>query len=62
MINPGSVGQSRSGDPRAHCVIYDRAEMTVEYLHLDYDIEAEIDAIQRARLPAVLGERLLHGL
>jgi len=62
MINPGSVGQSRSGDPRAHCVIYDRAEMTVEYLHLDYDIEAEIEAIQSARLPAVLGERLLHGL
>jgi predicted phosphodiesterase len=35
MINPGSVGQSRDGDWRAACAIYDGE--TVEFIRLEYD-------------------------
>lgn len=62
MINPGSVGQPRGGDPRAHYVIYDRDELTVELCRVKYDIADEIRDFEKAGLPALLGERLLVGM
>jgi predicted phosphodiesterase len=62
MINPGAVGQPRARDPRAHFLIYDPAEMIAEFCRIEYDIEAEIQCIEQAGLPKVLGERLLLGL
>lgn len=62
MINPGAVGQPRAHDPRAHFLIYDSAEMIAEFCRIEYDIEAEIECIEQAGLPKVLGERLLLGM
>jgi diadenosine tetraphosphatase ApaH/serine/threonine PP2A family protein phosphatase len=40
MINPGSVGQPRNGDPRASCAVFDIECKKAEFLRLDYDISA----------------------
>ncbi len=40
LINPGSVGQSRDGDPRAACAIYDAVEHRVELVRVEYDRDA----------------------
>ncbi len=47
LINVGSVGLSRDGDPRACYAIYDRDKRTVELRRVDYDIgEARGKAIE----------------
>jgi len=61
IINPGSVGQPRDGDPRAACCLFDAGEGTITLLRCEYDIEAEARDIVEAGLPAVLGERLYCG-
>ena len=60
MINVGSVGQPRDGDPRACYVVVD--DETVTFHRVAYDIEktaAKIHAI--ADLDNSLGDRLLEG-
>lgn len=61
LVNPGSVGQPRDGDPRAAFALIDLAARTVEFHRLPYDIEATVEANRRAGLPAELGERLREG-
>jgi predicted phosphodiesterase len=62
LLNPGSVGQPRDGDPRACAMILDTAEMSVEWRRVPYPI-AETQARMRAQgLPPRLVERLAHGL
>jgi predicted phosphodiesterase len=61
MINPGSVGQPRDGDPRAAWAIYDTSEQTVEYRRVCYDIRSCQDKILRAGLPELLAFRLEVG-
>jgi diadenosine tetraphosphatase ApaH/serine/threonine PP2A family protein phosphatase len=61
MINPGSVGQPRDGDPRAAWAIYDTSERTVEYRRVCYDIRSCQDKILRAGLPELLAFRLEVG-
>ncbi len=60
LVNPGSCGQPRDGNPQARYAILD-FEGTVEIKALDYDWHAARRAILDAGLPAVLGDRLLHG-
>jgi diadenosine tetraphosphatase ApaH/serine/threonine PP2A family protein phosphatase len=62
LINPGSVGQPRDGDPRAAYALYSPAEHTVEYRRVDYDIEKAADKIQAAGLPQQLAARLFVGV
>jgi predicted phosphodiesterase len=62
MINPGSVGQPRDGDPRAAYAIYDSEEKTVTLHRVEYPIQKTADAIVEAGLPDMLGLRLFHGL
>lgn len=50
IINPGSVGQPRDGDPRASCAIFDTENGKVENLRLDYDIDAVCTKIKE-RMP-----------
>ena len=50
IINPGSVGQPRDGDPRASCVLFDTECEKAEFLRLDYDIDAVCTKI-KARMP-----------
>ncbi len=61
LINPGSVGQPRDGDTRSSYLIFDRGEMTVEFVRLEYDIPTVQEKILKAGLPPFLAERLSNG-
>lgn len=61
LINPGSVGQPRDGDPRAACAIYDSDEHSVEFLRVEYDIERTQQEMVEAGLPEPYIERLALG-
>jgi len=61
LLNPGSVGQPRDGDPRAAWLELDTASWTARWHRVDYDIEAAAAAIRSAGLPETLAERLEVG-
>jgi predicted phosphodiesterase len=61
LINPGSVGQPRDGDPRAAWLELDVKASTAVYKRTEYDIEGAAAAIRAARLPDSLAERLAFG-
>ncbi len=61
IVNVGSVGQPRDGDPRSRYVIYDSSRRMVSYRAVEYDIEGAREKIIKAGLPHVLGDRLLFG-
>jgi predicted phosphodiesterase len=61
LINPGSVGQPRDGDPRASFLVYDRDDRTVLVFRAEYDIKMCQDKIVRAGLPPQLAWRLEQG-
>ncbi len=61
LINPGSVGQPRDGDPRAAWLELDLDSWTAVYRRTEYDIGGAAAAIRAARLPDSLAERLLYG-
>jgi diadenosine tetraphosphatase ApaH/serine/threonine PP2A family protein phosphatase len=61
LVNPGSVGQPRDGDPRAAWLLLDTAAWTARYHRTDYDVAGAAAAIRAARLPDSLAERLLRG-
>lgn len=58
LLNPGSVGQPRDGDPRAAWLELDTAAWTARWHRVEYDVEAAAAAIRAAGLPASLAERL----
>jgi len=58
LVNPGSVGQPRDGDPRAAYAIVDVAARRVDLLRLTYDIETAQAKVVKAGLPDVLAQRL----
>lgn len=61
LLNPGSVGQPRDGDPRAAWLTLDTREWTARYRRTEYDIAGAAAAIRAARLPDSLAERLSFG-
>jgi predicted phosphodiesterase len=61
LINPGSVGQPRDGDPRAAWLELDTDHWTAVYRRTEYDIAGAAAAIRAARLPDSLAERLVYG-
>jgi predicted phosphodiesterase len=61
LLNPGSVGQPRDGDPRAAWLELDLDEWTATYHRTEYDIDGAAAAIRAARLPDSLAERLQYG-
>jgi diadenosine tetraphosphatase ApaH/serine/threonine PP2A family protein phosphatase len=61
LLNPGSVGQPRDGDPRAAWLLLDLGAQTASYQRCDYDISGAAGAIRAARLPDSLAERLEYG-
>ncbi|MEO7993142.1 MAG: metallophosphoesterase family protein [bacterium] len=61
IINVGSVGQPRDGDPRASFVLYDMAEHSIKFVRVDYSIEKTQGEIREAGLPAHLSDRLAKG-
>ncbi len=61
IVNAGSVGQPRDGDPRACYCIYDADEEYIEFRRVEYDINAAAKSIVKAGLPGPLAERLFVG-
>jgi predicted phosphodiesterase len=61
LVNPGSVGQPRDGDPRAGWLELDLDAWEAVYRRTEYDIDGAAAAIRAARLPDSLAERLAFG-
>ena len=61
LLNPGSVGQPRDGDPRAAWLELELDGWTAEYHRVEYDIAGAAAAIRAARLPESLADRLQYG-
>jgi predicted phosphodiesterase len=61
LINVGSVGQPRDGDPRSAYAIYDIKMREVELRRLKYDIGKAQEKIIKAGLPERLAKRLEVG-
>jgi len=61
LINPGSVGQPRDGDPRAAYGLFDTDAMTFEFRRVEYDIVTAAKKIIEAGLPIELARRLAKG-
>ena len=61
LVNAGSVGQPRDGDPRLSYAIYDDGKRALEIKRADYDIASARKKILKAGLPEWLGSRLAEG-
>jgi len=62
LLNPGSVGQPRDGDPRAAWLLVDTGEGTAGFRRVAYAIEETQKEMRDAALPETLAGRLAHGL
>jgi diadenosine tetraphosphatase ApaH/serine/threonine PP2A family protein phosphatase len=62
LINPGSIGQPRDGDPRASFGIYDSTARTMSLHRVEYNVHRAADGILGAGLPSSLAHRLYLGL
>lgn len=62
LLNPGSVGQPRDGDPRASYLVIDLEAATATWGRTAYDVEAVGATMRAAGLPIRLAERLRVGL
>jgi len=61
IINVGSIGQPRDGDPRLCFAIYDTDSGILNYVRLQYPIQETYDEILENKLPAFLAMRLFAG-
>ena len=61
VINVGSVGQPRDGDPRAAYALYDSDAGKAQILRVEYDVDAAAGQIEEAGLPASNAHRLYLG-
>ncbi len=61
LLNPGSIGQPRDGDPRAAFAIADLEHQVVEFWRVPYDIAAVQERMRAAHLPEPLVQRLTAG-
>jgi predicted phosphodiesterase len=62
LLNPGSVGQPRDGNPRAAWLLLDRGAGHAWFHRVDYDVAQTQAEIRERGLPDALAERLAHGL
>jgi diadenosine tetraphosphatase ApaH/serine/threonine PP2A family protein phosphatase len=61
LLNPGSVGQPRDGDPRAAYLVLDTDAGLVRWHRVPYEIAPVQAAIRAAGLPPRLADRLAVG-
>jgi predicted phosphodiesterase len=61
LINPGSVGQPRDGDPRAAWLELDTKKSSARFHRVEYDIDRAATSIVDAGLPKRLADRLYIG-
>jgi diadenosine tetraphosphatase ApaH/serine/threonine PP2A family protein phosphatase len=62
IINVGSVGQPRDGDPRLSFGVFDTEAWEYENFRVEYDVEEARKKIIEVGLPKILGDRLRAGL
>jgi predicted phosphodiesterase len=62
LLNPGSVGQPRDGDPRAAYLLLDLEARHATYRRVEYDVKKTQREIRDAGLPEMLAGRLELGL
>ncbi len=61
IINPGSIGQPRDGEPRASYCIYDSERRTISHYRVEYNVEATQSKMKAFHLPETLIRRLAWG-
>ena len=61
LLNPGSVGQPRDGDPRAAWLLLDLERRFAEFRRVPYPIQQTQEEMRTRGLPAALAARLAHG-
>jgi diadenosine tetraphosphatase ApaH/serine/threonine PP2A family protein phosphatase len=61
LLNPGSVGQPRDGDPRAAWMLLDLEERFAEFRRVPYSIERTQAEMRERGLPQPLAARLERG-
>lgn len=61
IVNPGSVGQPRDGNPRASYALLDTDAGTLEFRRVEYDIVQVQERMREAALPKPLWKRLSYG-
>jgi predicted phosphodiesterase len=62
LLNPGSVGQPRDGDPRAAWLEIDIEASRATFRRTNYPVERTQAEMRDAGLPEVLAARLAHGI
>ena len=62
LLNPGSVGQPRDGDPRAAFLLLDLAAGHASFRRVSYPVEKTQAEIRERGLPEPLAERLASGV
>jgi diadenosine tetraphosphatase ApaH/serine/threonine PP2A family protein phosphatase len=62
LLNPGSVGQPRDGDPRAAYLVLDFDAARAYFRRVPYPVERTQAEIRERKLPEALAERLAHGV
>jgi diadenosine tetraphosphatase ApaH/serine/threonine PP2A family protein phosphatase len=62
LLNPGSVGQPRDGDPRAAFLRLDHESGQARFERVTYPVARTQEEIRERGLPDSLAERLAHGL
>jgi predicted phosphodiesterase len=61
LMNPGSVGQPRDGDPRAAWLLVDLERRFAQFRRVAYPIERTQAEMRERELPEALAARLVHG-
>lgn len=61
LVNPGSVGQPRDGNPQASVAVIDTTALSVTFHRVSYDVAACQQKIRKAGLPAFFADRLSLG-
>ena len=62
LLNPGSVGQPRDGDPRAAWLELDTTSHVARFHRVVYPVERTQEEMRERGLPSMLVERLTHGV
>jgi diadenosine tetraphosphatase ApaH/serine/threonine PP2A family protein phosphatase len=62
LLNPGSVGQPRDGDPRAAWLLLDEEARCATFMRVSYPVERTQAEIRERGLPPALAARLAHGI
>lgn len=61
IINVGSVGQPRDGNPDASFLIFDSDKLIIEYHRVSYHVAETQEKMRKENLPRFLVERLAYG-